>query len=56
MSDPDDPRTYGINLATAMTIAAFCAIAWYNTIELQVRIFLRFKRYKGLYFWSLLLS
>lgn len=55
-SDPNDPATYGLNLPTAMVIAAFCAIAWVNTIELQFRIWLRFKRYQGLYFWSLVLS
>lgn len=55
-TDPGDPRYYGINLPTAMVIAAFCAIAWFNTLELQVRIFLKFKRYTGLYFWSLFAS
>lgn len=55
-SDPNDPKTYGLNLPTTMVIAAFCGIAWVNTIELQFRIWLRFKRYKGLYFWSLVLS
>lgn len=54
--DPDSARTYGINLATAMVIAAFRAVAWVNTIELQARIWLTFNRYTGLYFWSLLLS
>lgn len=28
----------------------------YNAVELTVMIFLTFKRYRGLYFWSLLLS
>jgi hypothetical protein len=37
-----------------MIIAAFTAIAWYNCVELNVMIWLRFKRRKGLYFWSLL--
>ena len=54
--DPDNPKTYGLNLPTAMVIAAFCAIAWVNTIELQGRIWLTFKSYSGLYFWSLVLS
>ncbi len=52
----DNAQYYGINLPTAMVIAAFCAIAWVNTIELQARIWLTFKRYSGLYFWSLVLS
>ncbi len=44
-----------MNLPTAMVIASFTTIAWVNTIELQLRIWMRFKRYTGLYFWSLLL-
>ena len=52
----DNPLEYGMNLPTAMVIAAFTTIAWVNTIELQVRIWWGFKRYTGLYFWSLLLS
>jgi hypothetical protein len=53
---PDNTQSYGINLPTAMVIAAFCAIAWVNTLELQARIWLTFKQYRGLYFWSLVLS
>lgn len=45
-----------MNLPTAMVIGSFTAIAWVNTIELQIRIWVGFKRYTGLYFWSLLLS
>lgn len=52
----DNPQDYGLNLPTAMTIASFTTIAWVNTIELQIRIWYRFKRYTGLYFWSLLVS
>lgn len=56
-TNPNNPQYYGIdNLATAMTIAAFTAIAWVNTLEMQARIWLKFKRYTGLYFWSLVLS
>lgn len=44
------------NLATHMTIAAFTAIAWYNVVELNIAIYMWFKRKKGLYFWSMLLS
>ena len=53
--DKDNPATYHMNLPTAMVIASFTTIAWVNTIELQLRIWMRFKRYTGLYFWSLLL-
>ena len=52
----DDPKDYGMNLPTAMVIASFTTIAWITCIELQLRIWLNFKRYTGLYFWSLLLS
>lgn len=44
------------NLATHMTIAAFTAIAWYNVVELDIAIYMGFKRKQGLYFWSLFLS
>jgi hypothetical protein len=36
--------------------AAFSAVAWYNAIELIVLCFFSFKRWKGTYFWSLLIS
>lgn len=36
--------------------AAFAAIAWYNAIELVVLCFVSFKRHRGCYFWSLLLT
>ncbi len=52
----DNPSDYGLTLPSAMVIASFTTIAWVNTIELQARIWLNFKRHSGLYFWSLLLS
>lgn len=52
----DNPHDYGMNLPTAMVIASFTTLAWVNTIELQLRIWVIFQRYTGLYFWSLLLS
>ena len=39
-----------------MAIAAFTAVAWYNVAELNVQVFLTFKRHRGLYFWSLIIS
>ncbi|GAB1200436.1 hypothetical protein APSETT444_009809 [Aspergillus pseudonomiae] len=39
-----------------ITITTFVVIAWYNSIELLVLIFSIFKQYKGIYFWSLLIS
>lgn len=41
-------------LTIAMTISGFTAIAWYNSIELNVLIWMTFKRYRGLYFCSIL--
>lgn len=42
--------------ATFMAMAAFTAVAWYNVMELNIQVFLTFKRHRGLYFWSLLIS
>ncbi|KAH7130857.1 hypothetical protein EDB81DRAFT_950339 [Dactylonectria macrodidyma] len=39
-----------------MAIAGFFAISLYNVIEINVQIFLRFKKRIGLYFWSLLFA
>jgi hypothetical protein len=36
--------------------AALSAVAWYNAIELIILCFVSFKRYKGTYFWSLLIA
>ncbi|KAF2194165.1 hypothetical protein K469DRAFT_734680 [Zopfia rhizophila CBS 207.26] len=43
------------DLPMAMTMAAFAGIAWYICFELNIRLFLLFKRRKGLYFWSCVL-
>lgn len=37
-------------------LSAFAGIIWYNAIELVILCFVTFKRYRGCYFWSLLLS
>ena len=39
-----------------MAVAAFTAVCWYNVLELNIQVFLTFKRRRGLYFWSLLIS
>lgn len=39
-----------------MSIAAFTAVAWYNVVELNIQVFITFRRHRGLYFWSLLIS
>ncbi|EDU40030.1 integral membrane protein [Pyrenophora tritici-repentis Pt-1C-BFP] len=36
--------------------AAFTAMTWYNSIELLFLVFFTFKRYSGLYFWSLIVD
>ena len=46
---PYDPLQYCI-------LAAGTAVAWAYTIELDLVIFYTFRRRKGLYFWSLLIS
>ncbi|MCJ1287985.1 hypothetical protein MMC26_007338 [Xylographa opegraphella] len=44
------------NIPTYTAIAAFTAVAWFNVIELNVQVFMTFKRHRGLYFWSLIIS
>ncbi|MCJ1377663.1 hypothetical protein MMC17_000759 [Xylographa soralifera] len=46
---PYDPVQYCV-------LAACSAVAWAFAVELNLTIFLTFKRYRGLYFWSLLIS
>ncbi|KAI1855768.1 hypothetical protein JX265_012213 [Neoarthrinium moseri] len=57
--DPGNGITYGYRggdqtIIQAMT--AFAAISWATAIELIILIFLVFKKYSGVYFWSLLIS
>lgn len=44
------------DFASVVAIASFNAVAWYIVIELNIRIFFTFKRYRGLYFWSIWIS
>ncbi|CDM27411.1 hypothetical protein DTO013E5_8520 [Penicillium roqueforti] len=44
------------DLARTGVFAAFAALAWYNSIELVILCFFSFRRWKGIYFWSLLIS
>jgi hypothetical protein len=46
----------GDSLALRIVIASFCTLAWYNALELNILIFVTFKKYSGLYFWSLLIA
>lgn len=43
-----------IEIRTA--IATLAAVAWYNALELIILVFVTFREYHGLYFWSLLVS
>ncbi|RKK75011.1 hypothetical protein BFJ71_g17189 [Fusarium oxysporum] len=45
-----------IAIPIAMTMAAFFGISLYNVIEINVQIFLRFRKRTGLYFWSLMFA
>jgi hypothetical protein len=48
---------YNGNSATLkIFICFFAGLAMYNAVELAFMIFLTFQRYRGLYFWSLLIS
>lgn len=42
--------------ARAVVFATFSSIAWYNAIELVILCFVTFKRWRGCYFWSLLVA
>lgn len=44
------------DLPMSMTMAAFVGISWYIGAEVNVSLFMLFKRWRGLYFWSCALS
>ncbi|OJJ47606.1 hypothetical protein ASPZODRAFT_131150 [Penicilliopsis zonata CBS 506.65] len=46
----------GHSLGVRITIATLAAISWYNAVELVILVFVTFHRFRGLYFWSLLVS
>ncbi|EEA27555.1 hypothetical protein TMatcc_004142 [Talaromyces marneffei ATCC 18224] len=46
----------GHDLGLQIAMGTFIGIAWYNAIELIALIFVTFRSYRGLYFWSLLIS
>lgn len=57
------PRSTGITgsytsdpLALKIITAFFAGLAMYNALELLVIVFLTFSRYRGVYFWSLLIA
>lgn len=52
----NQPLDTTTNLPLHMTLAAFTGIAWYNVVELNVSVYMTFKRRRGLYFWSVVAS
>ncbi|KAH9904902.1 integral membrane protein [Xylariomycetidae sp. FL2044] len=44
------------DLPTAMSMAAFAGIAWFIGVEINLSLFMLFKRRRGLYFWSCALA
>ncbi|MCJ1480737.1 hypothetical protein MMC06_000892 [Schaereria dolodes] len=52
----ENGQQIAFNLPIYMAISAFTAVAWYNVFELNIQVFMTFKRHRGLYFWSLILS
>jgi hypothetical protein len=46
----------GENAIIIRAMLAFTAIAWYNAAEIIILVLVVFKRYSGLYFWSILIT
>ena len=42
--------------STSVIVTVCCALAAYNAVELTILVFTTFNVYRGLYFWSLLVS
>jgi hypothetical protein len=55
---PDDSILQHIHIGQTekYVFTAFAGVVWYNAIELIVLCLTTFKRYRGCYFWSLLLA
>jgi len=56
MTDAGIGKVASKSLPTSFTIVCFIAIALYNVAELFFIIFATFKKRRGLYFWSFLVS
>lgn len=54
--DGETGALIAFSIPTYMAIAAFTAVAWFNVVELNIQVFMTFKRHRGLYFWSLIIS
>ena len=44
------------SLGMQITMATLAGITWYNAFELVILVFVTFANYRGLYFWSLIVS
>jgi hypothetical protein len=53
---PDDVELAYSDEIQRYIFSAFAGIVWYNAVELIVVCFVTFRRYRGCYFWSLLVS
>ncbi|KAK2762274.1 hypothetical protein FQN54_001284 [Arachnomyces sp. PD_36] len=51
-----DAPTFGTTFPMAMTMATFMTIAFYNVIELHFLLFSTFRKWQGLYFWSVFVA
>lgn len=47
---------HGHNMTVKILMIVFSSIALYNAIELFILLFLTFQHYRGLYFWTMLVS
>jgi uncharacterized integral membrane protein len=60
MSAPASPPENGmgkdasLSYKEALVVVVFLALAVYNTIEIIVKVFTRFIRYSGIYFYAML--
>ncbi|KAF5009007.1 hypothetical protein FDECE_4745 [Fusarium decemcellulare] len=54
--DTGETGPISASLPINMTIAGFFAVACYNCVEILISLANRFKRYDGLYFWSMLVA
>ncbi|KAL8393751.1 hypothetical protein RB595_003482 [Gaeumannomyces hyphopodioides] len=53
MVGEDGPITNKVSLAEAMVMAGFLSVSLWNTLQTTIFIFQFFKRFSGLYFWSI---
>ena len=47
---------FGYSLPVIVVDSAFSGVAWYICISIFIRIFITFRNYESLYFWSIILT